>query len=82
MFIYTYLQVAQLNKLVDSAHSQKGSQEENVRMLRDSNVKLEDKVCMYTYIYIYIGLCVRVCVCVCLCKCVGLDVSARVCTCR
>lgn len=35
---------AQLNKLVQSAHSEKGSQEENVRMLRDSNAKLEDKV--------------------------------------
>jgi len=67
MFIYTYLQVAQLNKLVDSAHSQKGSQEENVRMLRDSNVKLEDKVCMYTYIYIYIYVCACVFVCACVC---------------
>lgn len=35
---------SQLNKLVESAHSQKDSQEENVRMLRDSNTKLEDKV--------------------------------------
>ena len=35
---------AQLNKLVDSAHSQKSGLEENLRMLRDSNLKLEDKV--------------------------------------
>ena len=34
----------QLNKLVESAHAQKNSQEDNVRMLRDSNAKLEDKV--------------------------------------